>query len=236
MSHKIFIYTSHHHTLILSSLFTASVHRIFCSDSSVLLRISLHQCCKSKLCNELECFPLIVLTMPCLSVQSPSSAQAAELVRTLSAVTREGSQTNMTNGERRPTLIITQMIRACQGTEWHQRQSTMKAAETPSHSKHGEIPKTDCTSPVTWKLGKSVESIEEEESESNNNDGGHGGDSRHLQRTSSNCVRSYNICKLLWNIPKIGKLLLLWVNLFIHNLLSEINLFSIWKYTHFSAF
>ena len=76
----------------------------------------------------------------------------------------------------------------------------MKAAETPSpHSKHGEIPKTDCSpgSNVTWKLGQSVESIEEKElekpdasqSENNNNDGGHGGDSRHLQRISSNCVR-----------------------------------------------
>ena len=81
----------------------------------------------------------------------------------------------------------------------------MKAAETPSfQSKHGEIPKTDCTpgSGVTWKLGQSVESIEEEEaekpdanqSENNNNDGGHG-DSRHLQRISSNCVRSDNIYK-----------------------------------------
>ena len=73
----------------------------------------------------------------------------------------------------------------------------MKAAETPTHSKHGEISKADCTA-VTWKLGKSVESIEEEEleksgpSESNNNDGGQPGDSRHLQRTSSNCVRSWN--------------------------------------------
>ena len=76
----------------------------------------------------------------------------------------------------------------------------MKAAETPSsHAKHGEIPKTDCTpgSTVTWKLGQSVESIEEQEiekpdasqSENNNNAGGHG-DSRHLQRVSSNCVRS----------------------------------------------
>ena len=76
----------------------------------------------------------------------------------------------------------------------------MKAAETPSpHSKHGEIPKTDCSpgSNVTWKLGQSVESIEEKElekpdasqSENNNNDGGNGGDSRHLQRISSNCVR-----------------------------------------------
>ena len=83
----------------------------------------------------------------------------------------------------------------------------MKAAETPSHSKHGEISKTDCAA-VTWKLGKSVESIEEEEEleksesglgESNNNDGAQLGDSRHLQRTSSNCVRSYNIYK--WNIP-----------------------------------
>ena len=74
------------------------------------------------------------------------------------------------------------------------------AAETPSHSKHGEIPKTECTAAaVTWKLGKSVDSIEEEEEleksdvnpseESNNNDGG--GDSRQLQRTSSNCVRSH---------------------------------------------
>ena len=83
----------------------------------------------------------------------------------------------------------------------------MKAAETPSHSKHGEISKTDCAA-VTWKLGKSVESIEEEEEleksesglgESNNNDGAQLGDSRHLQRTSSNCVRSYNFYK--WNIP-----------------------------------
>ena len=71
----------------------------------------------------------------------------------------------------------------------------MKAApETPSHSKHGEIP----AAAVTWKLGKSVDSIVEEEleksdagpsEESNNNDGG--GDSRQLQRTSSNCVRSH---------------------------------------------
>ena len=80
----------------------------------------------------------------------------------------------------------------------------MKAAETPSYSKHGEISKTDCTA-VTWKLGKSVESIEEEElekseagpSESNNNDEGQLGDSRHLQRTSSNCVRSYNFYKCM---------------------------------------
>ena len=78
--------------------------------------------------------------------------------------------------------------------------SKMKATEneTPSHSNHGEIPTS-----VTWKLGKSVESIEEEEEncghppENNNNDGG---DSQHLQRTSSNFVRSdhptfANACK-----------------------------------------
>ena len=108
-------------------------------------------------------------------------------------------QTNMTSAEMETVIITNQDDQDM--TEWHRKHcSTMKAAaETPSHSKHGEIPKTDCTAAaVTWKLGKSVDSIEEEEleksdanpsEESNNNDGG--GDSRQLQRTSSNCVRSH---------------------------------------------
>ena len=40
--------------------------------SRILLRIFLHQWCKSELCNALECFPLIVLTMP-----SPLMSQAS---------------------------------------------------------------------------------------------------------------------------------------------------------------